>query len=385
MFRVYGRFRPLNAREKNECADDTILVRHACTDRRVVVNGSPEQSNHSGTQDFSFNLDHVLYEPTTQKEQYELSIMQHVQNLLENTQDANILTYGQTSSEKTWTTDGDFYSRDEKALWLESEEIRCDKDLGILPRILFTLFLNYKSAIRVSYYKIYCEKIYDLLAYDADKNEPRECKFTEINGQISTGVSRYSCADDIGENATVNDCYQQICRLLRKSNKNRHIGFTAMNSKLSRSHTFLEFHCPTTRQNKPSIGTQLTDNRRENLLTVTTSNPKNQNEKTLRIIDLAGSKRATKTLAKNKALAKGININNSFMYLKQMIEIIASHNNKRTQTLPKFREFKLTRINLLVHQRQPGVYRVDSLLFAVHMQLQRDAEHITFRQHGHSY
>lgn len=360
MFRVYSRFRPLNARERNECADETILVRNACTEKRVVVTGTLTENNTTNTSsssqpnvptfhspydqnnsmDFSFNLDHVHYEDTTQQQLYETSIAQHVHFFLETTQDVNILTYGQTSSGKTWTTDGDFYSRAEKTLWLDEQQLSLDKGMGILPRILYTLCKTYKSEIRVSYYEIYCEKVYDLLSFDDEKNEPKECKFTEANGQISTGVSRYSCMNVIDADAiaTANNCYRQICLLLRKSNKNRHFGFTAMNSKSSRSHTFLEFHCPTTRRKTINKGQGRGGSlsRRPDM-----SGPC---EKTLRIIDLAGSERSAKTLAKDKTLTEGININNSLMYLKQMIEIIANQNNRRSQTLPKFRESKLTRI-----------------------------------------
>ena len=83
-----------------------------------------------------------------------------------------------------------------------------------------------------------------------------------------------------------------------------------MNKSSSRSHTFLEIHVV---------------------------------RKTLRIIDLAGSERVSKTNVTNQTLVEGININSSLMYLKQMIELLSNKNVRRSRTFPKFRESKLTR------------------------------------------
>lgn len=335
MCHVYGRFRPFN---RNESATNSLIVSKQSNEHKIVI-------SDNNNVNFSFNLDQVYYETTTQPELYNTSIIRHVKTFVDSTNDMNIITYGQTSSGKTWTIDGDFYNRPMHTTLWSDELISNDPCLGILPRTLWYLCKRYGHRLRLAYYEIYCEKVYDLLvseennivaatttaASTSDKvAQQHESKFTEIYGNISIDVKEWTMptnnitstgsllsttnAENVEDNEAI-QCYIAICRKLQASNKRRHFNETAMNAHSSRSHTFIELRCPTAR--KSGI-------------------------KTLRIIDLAGSERADKTLAKNKILTEGININNSLMYLKQMIEIIARH--KPNQTMPKFRESKLTRI-----------------------------------------
>lgn len=298
----------MNEREKSERDNEAILNHRECTDNVVFIEDKSNDLGHHRTREFSFNLDKVYYETSTQRQFYDQTIREHVQQFVTMTRDTNIITYGQTSSGKTYTIDGDFYTKS------CDTDVESDENLGIMPRILYELCIRYGTQLRVSYYEIYCEKIFDLLAGNVTSS--KECRFSENNGQITMDVIRYENKDAEGDGKRY---YEHLKQMLREANKNRHFGFTAMNSKSSRSHTFLELHCPVS----------------------TTVKRPSRNNKVLRIIDLAGSERPSKTLAKDKVLSEGININNSLMYLKQMIEIIANQTNR---ALPKFRESKLTRI-----------------------------------------
>lgn len=290
MFNVYCRFRPLNNLERS---DDTCIEESMSTTNTVVI--------RNGESLLSFNFDRNFYATTTQEEMYHECVERRLDTFIETNQHCNILTYGQTSSGKTWTIDGSFYG----------DKKDDHTNLGLMPRILGRLCEVFDRQLEISCYEIYCEKIYDLLATNDARNggAPKECKFTEINGQINMDLKRISSTNC----ATTDEVYKFLAQTLRRANKNRHFASTAMNNTSSRSHTFIDFVAPT---------------------------KSGQRKKTFRLIDLAGSERVSKTLARDKVLTEGININSSLMYLKQMVEMIAASR----QTLPKFRETKLTRI-----------------------------------------
>lgn len=305
MFFVYGRFRPLNEREKYEGDGKTTLVDGHCTSDTVTISDLRQKPSI-----FSFALDRIFYPDSGQRTVYDEAMREHVQRFVETADDANMLTYGQTSSGKTWTIDGNFYGSTTRTV----EETIVDENLGLMPRLLAELCRRYDGAILISYYEIYCEKIFDLLN-GHEHGERKECRFSETNGHVSIEVSSYDAA------SVPDNRFERVCALLRASNHHRHFNTTAMNAQSSRSHTFLEIKCPTAKQGRT--------------------------HKTFRIVDLAGSERVTKTQAKEQTLVEGVNINNSLMYLKQMIEIVAAtsgNRRKSRQVIPKFRETKLTRI-----------------------------------------
>lgn len=281
LFSVYCRFRPLNERERNEENGTALtLVRADCTSTEAVVRQPNER------RDLSFEFDGIHYEDCSQDDFYR-SISGHIDYFIAHDEDLNILTYGQTSSGKTWTVDGSF-NKDRGG--------GAEEQHGIMPRIVRRIYdMHAHDSIHISYYEIYCDKIYDLF-----RDEQREAKFLEGNGQIKIDLTK-----NVFSSAT------EALRKLHSRNAKRHFAETEMNKSSSRSHTFLEIHVE---------------------------------RKTLRIIDLAGSERVSKTNVTNQTLVEGININSSLMYLKQMIELLSNKNARRSRTFPKFRESKLTRI-----------------------------------------
>lgn len=281
LFSVYCRFRPLNERERNEENGTALtLVLPDCTTKEAVVRQPNER------RDLSFEFDGIHYEDCTQNDFYR-SISGHIEYFVAHDEDLNILTYGQTSSGKTWTVDGSF-NKDRSG--------GTEEQHGIMPRIVRRMYDSHAhDSIQISYYEIYCDKIYDLF-----RDEQREAKFLEGNGQIKIDLTK-----------NVFSAATEALRKLHSRNAKRHFAETEMNKSSSRSHTFLEIHVE---------------------------------RKTLRIIDLAGSERVSKTNVTSQTLVEGININSSLMYLKQMIELLSNKNSRRSRTFPKFRESKLTRI-----------------------------------------
>ena len=166
LFSVYCRFRPLNERERNEENGAALtLVRASCTSTEAVV----RQHNERG--DLSFEFDGIHYEDCSQNDFYR-SISGHVEYFVAHDEDLNILTYGQTSSGKTWTVDGSFNKDARGGSGAEQH--------GIMPRIIRRMYdAHAHDSIHISYYEIYCDKVYDLF-----RDEQRETKFLEGNGQI---------------------------------------------------------------------------------------------------------------------------------------------------------------------------------------------------------
>nr|XP_053646642.1 centromere-associated protein E-like [Cherax quadricarinatus] len=124
-----------------------------------------------------------------------------------------IFAYGQTSSGKTFTMMG-------------------DKNFpGIIPLAIQNIFRGIENTpdreylIRASYMEIYNESITDLLV----GRESR--KLLHIREDQSGNVY----AADLKEECV--NCEKNLLELMRRGDKNRHIGTTNMNERSSRSHT----------------------------------------------------------------------------------------------------------------------------------------------------
>ncbi|PIK39229.1 putative centromere-associated protein E [Apostichopus japonicus] len=128
--------------------------------------------------------------------------------------DGTIFAYGQTSSGKTHTMQGDA------------------NELGIIPRAVDELFdiidktPQREFLFRVSYMEIYNEIINDLL------NEEKQQLIIRENKQRRVYVSNL-------HEAFVSDA-DEVLDLMRKGNEHRHIGQTNMNEHSSRSHTIFK-------------------------------------------------------------------------------------------------------------------------------------------------
>uniref|UniRef100_A0A4W5NJL0 Kinesin-like protein n=1 Tax=Hucho hucho TaxID=62062 RepID=A0A4W5NJL0_9TELE len=151
--KVMCRFRPLNSSEV--ARGDKYIPKFQGEDH-VVVGSKP------------FQFDRVFQPNTTQEQVYNACAQKIVKDVLEG-YNGTIFAYGQTSSGKTHTMEGNLHDTD---------------GMGIIPRIVQDIFNyiysmdeNLEFHIKVSYYEIYLDKIRDLLDSKALVDEGNRVPF----------------------------------------------------------------------------------------------------------------------------------------------------------------------------------------------------------------
>ena len=143
--KVVCRIRPLSQNERK-------VGGHGCVD---YTTNCIEVFTSLGQ--YPFDCDHVFDETATQQDLFDCCARPLVDDALIGI-NSTILAYGQTSSGKTYTIEGD-----------SSDPIK----IGIVPRTVIALFdaaaersLSTEFGIRISYIEIYMEKVKDLLSED---------------------------------------------------------------------------------------------------------------------------------------------------------------------------------------------------------------------------
>lgn len=144
--KVVCRIRPLTQSEKKAGG-------HSCID---YTTSCIEVFNSLGQH--PFDCDHILDETSTQQDVFDYSARPHIDDALAGI-NSTIIAYGQTSSGKTYTIDGD-----------PSNAI----EMGIVPRTVIALFdaaamrsSTMQFTLKMSYIEIYMEKVKDLLSEDS--------------------------------------------------------------------------------------------------------------------------------------------------------------------------------------------------------------------------
>lgn len=246
----------------------------------------------------TFTFDRVVGEQVEQEQFYNEFFHHEVCSFLNDRFDLSVITYGQTSSGKTWSIDGNFY---------ENVNAPGGKYWGILPRSLNTIceLARDEDLLELSYYEIYRDNVVDLLLTSKD-NVPKIRFFENIQmGGLEMLGLTWSTVKSFGD----------VKGLLLQARKARHFASTDMNSTSSRSHTVLDIRYTRRGEKRP---------------------------KHLRLIDLAGSERVNKTNATGMTLKEGIDINRSLLYLRQLIESMAKA--KKSGDCSAARASKLTRL-----------------------------------------
>ncbi|KAF4702800.1 hypothetical protein FOZ63_028336 [Perkinsus olseni] len=212
-----------------------------------------------------------------------------------------VFAYGQTASGKTYTMEGpDLYS---------------EQDMGVIPRMVDTLFEEAETApedieytIRISLVEIYNERIRDLMDLSKDhlkiKEDPRKGVF------IAGVTERYINNKEL------------IFEILKEGHANRTAAVTNMNEHSSRSHLIL-------------------------MLTATAKNGSDESVKegSLRLVDLAGSEKVSKTGATGNRLVEAGSINRSLSALGNVINALTSPGgNAGDKKHIPYRDSRLTRV-----------------------------------------
>ena len=281
---VICRFRPINDLERtsgNEQTCDftspTSLTFHSSREKNV----------------YRFNFDRIFPPSSTQQDIYDFGVKGIIDSVLDG-YNGTVLAYGQTSSGKTYTMQGEMEEQSRQ---------------GIIPRMITHVFKHiYKNEgtdfmIKVSMIEIYQEKIRDLLDVSRVNLNIRE---DTIKGIYVDGVSeRY-----VG-------CPNDVLALLEMGSANRAQAATNMNEHSSRSHSIF-------------------------ILTINQTNKIEGYSKIgkLYLVDLAGSEKISKTGATGHTLEEAKIINKSLTTLGRVINNLTDG---KSTHIP-YRESKLTRV-----------------------------------------
>uniref|UniRef100_A0AAR2J146 Kinesin-like protein n=1 Tax=Pygocentrus nattereri TaxID=42514 RepID=A0AAR2J146_PYGNA len=277
--KVLCRFRPLNQAEI--IRGDKFLPTFQGDDT-VIVGGK------------SFSFDRVFPTNTTQEQVYNTCAKQIVKDVLGG-YNGTIFAYGQTSSGKTHTMEGNLHD---------------PQQMGIIPRIaedifnhIFSMDENLEFHIKVSYFEIYMEKIRDLL------------DVTKTNLSVHEDKNRVPFVKGCTERFVSSP--EEVMDVIDEGKSNRHVAVTNMNEHSSRSHSIF-----------------LINIKQENVETEQKLSGK------LYLVDLAGSEKVSKTGAAGAVLDEAKNINKSLSALGNVISALA----EGTKTHVPYRDSKMTRI-----------------------------------------
>ena len=259
---------------------------------------------------FFINIDQVISTTSTNKEIFEELFKPNIHHIL-NGINMTIFAYGQTSTGKTYTMQGEI-----------------PDNVGIIPLTLEELFKQIKndkdiidSQIGVSFIEIYNESINDLL--DSSK----------INLDLRETPNREVIVNNLTEIKIRN--HEQALNLLIKGNESRIVASTKLNEKSSRSHVIFRLNIEITKNvKKNNFG-------EEEIEKVLLKNHIN-------LIDLAGSENSNKTGCVGQRLKEGSNINKSLLALSNVINKLSQNtgnNNSSSQNFfVNYRDSKLTRL-----------------------------------------
>ena len=144
--KVVCRIRPLTQSEKKVGGLGCIDYTTSCIEVFNALGQHP------------FDCDHIFDETSTQQDVFDYSARPHIDDALAGI-NSTIIAYGQTSSGKTYTIEGD-----------PSDSV----EMGIVPRTVVALFeaaamrsSTMQFTLKMSYIEIYMEKMKDLLVEES--------------------------------------------------------------------------------------------------------------------------------------------------------------------------------------------------------------------------
>uniref|UniRef100_A0A8C7RYJ8 Kinesin-like protein n=1 Tax=Oncorhynchus mykiss TaxID=8022 RepID=A0A8C7RYJ8_ONCMY len=267
--KVMCRFRPLNSSEVTR--GDKYIPKFQGEDH-VVVGSKP------------FQFDRVFQPNTTQEQVYNACAQKIVKDVLEG-YNGTIFAYGQTSSGKTHTMEGNLHDTD---------------GMGIIPRIVQDIF-NYIYSMDENL-EFHIKPFICVITLRVDKMV--QCR--HIIGFLSPQgcTERFVCSPE------------EVMDTIDEGKSNRHVAVTNMNEHSSRSHSIFQINV-----------------KQENTATEQKLSGK------LYLVDLAGSEKVSKTGAEGAVLDEAKNINKSLSSLGNVISALA----EGSGYIP-YRDSKMTRI-----------------------------------------
>ncbi|WBY61250.1 kinesin-13 [Plasmodium yoelii yoelii] len=289
--KVVVRKRPINENEKRKKDSDIVTVKDnhtICIDEpRYKVDMTKYIERHE------FIVDKVFDETVDNLTVYQYSIKPLIIDIFENNCVCSCFAYGQTGSGKTYTMLGS----------QPYGQSNCPGIFQYASEDIFNFLNTYNNdnskGIFISFYEIYCGKLYDLL-------QKRKMVAALENGKKEVIVKDLKILRVINKDELIQKMIEGV--MLRK------IGVNSQNDESSRSHAILNIDLKDINKNI-SLGK-------------------------IAFIDLAGSERGADTIAQNKQTqTDGANINRSLLALKECIRAMDSDKNH----IP-FRDSELTKV-----------------------------------------
>uniref|UniRef100_UPI0037E98477 kinesin-1 heavy chain-like n=1 Tax=Semicossyphus pulcher TaxID=241346 RepID=UPI0037E98477 len=276
--KVVCRFRPLN---KSEVARGDKYIPKFQGEDCVLIAGKP------------YYFDRVFQSNTTQEQFYNAVAQKIVRDVLGG-YNGTIFAYGQTSSGKTHTMEGNLHDPDM---------------MGVTPRIVQDIFNyiysmdeNLEFHIKVSYFEVYLDKIRDLL--DVTKTNLSVHEDKNRVPYVKGCTERFVCSPN------------EVMDTIDEGKNNRIVAVTNMNEHSSRSHSIFLINI---KQENSATEQKLTGK--------------------LYLVDLAGSEKVGKTGAEGTVLDEAKMINKSLSALGIVISALA----EGSSYVP-YRDSKMTRI-----------------------------------------
>ena len=281
---VICRFRPMNELEKTNGNEEVCVFTSPTT---LQFHSTRENNN------YRFEFDRIFPPSSTQEDIYNFGVKGIIDSVLDG-YNGTVLAYGQTSSGKTYTMQG---------------EMNNNSTQGIIPRMIEHVFDFIHSQegtefmIKVSMIEIYLEKIRDLL------------DLSRVNLQVRENFSKGIYVDGCSERYV--GCPEDVYAALKIGSNNRAQAATLMNEHSSRSHSIF-------------------------ILTINQNNKKEGFSKVgkLYLVDLAGSEKLSKTGATGLTVEEAKLINKTLTTLGRVIYNLTDG---KSNHVP-YRDSKLTRV-----------------------------------------
>ncbi|KAF2152682.1 kinesin-domain-containing protein [Myriangium duriaei CBS 260.36] len=289
--RVVARIRPLL---KQELSKD-IIVESSGAESETSIIKIPNPRNESESYSFQFNS--VYDQAATQQQIFDDEVAPTVKSLYKGL-DVTLFAYGVTGTGKTHTMRGG----------------KSMHDRGVIPRLLSSIYRRARKIekdtagetkvdVAMSYYEIYCDRVYDLFEAP-EKRTPAGLPIRDNGGKtVVVGLTERPCTT-----------LKEFEALYDEANINRSTSATKLNAHSSRSHAILSVKVTQTTADQVRIST-------------------------VSAIDLAGSEDNRRTENGKDRMVESAAINKSLFVLAQCVEAIS----KKQARIP-YRESRMTRI-----------------------------------------
>mmetsp|Transcript_8679 Transcript_8679/g.36164 ORF Transcript_8679/g.36164 Transcript_8679/m.36164 type:complete len:1406 (+) Transcript_8679:84-4301(+) len=314
---VAVRVRPLNSRELEHQAESAWLMEDQ-TITQQNAKGRP-----IGTR---YTFDHLFGPGCNTRSIYDDVAHDIIASAMEGF-NGTIFAYGQTSSGKTHTMEGD------------------KKSPGIIPLAVRDIFTYIKNCpdreflLRVSYMEIYNENIRDLLQPGSGH--------LKIHEAAKSGVFVAGLTEEIVATP------EQVFQVLNEGHKHRTVASNKVNEHSSRSHSIFRMVIESRERSNDAENKSENANKGSRRSSVAAGKERRKSTRTsleggavkvslLNLVDLAGSERVAYTSAEGKRLKEGCHINKSLLNLGNVIQKLSKGPSARRH-IP-YRSSKLTRI-----------------------------------------